>query len=454
MSKASRTFTLTKDGKAIPQLKTLLEEKTLRSILSNRKLMRTDKAVILASTQPKNTVDSHLACSFPSCIYEAYNHHLHLILRPDDIWLGIMTVFANYVTFHSEELKEFFQPCQVLAFSSTNDYKQKSLQDWMKVIEDLSDGMPIAQDVKHWMIPDFSTTTEQDRTIGRLCFLGGMQKFATYGIVGSCGIPQVTLEGTLDDWKSLRSKVSMLHEYGIKSGLQQLCWWNELLQEILAHFVDSYVGNPDHEFWQSCVHVGRICGSGIQGWILAFSPWEADRWRLCDINDIKITKHYGEFDKYKEFNVPSTTQIEVAVCGIKPGSTVVIYGGGIASSFDSNTQTIRPNFDFVVFDMPVTASFRETKPKKIHEAPIVPTIAELHVESGLPMTITTTQHEHSMYLCKDVYAMCYPCYAKNPKARQPRGLILYTCRRCNSYICPKCAIGQQATANPQAVTVN
>lgn len=39
---------------------------------------------------------------------EAYNRHRHLVLRPDDIWIAIVTQFSFYVNKHSEELRSFF----------------------------------------------------------------------------------------------------------------------------------------------------------------------------------------------------------------------------------------------------------------------------------------------------------------------------------------------------------
>ncbi|KAM0177292.1 hypothetical protein ACHAPC_008865 [Botrytis cinerea] len=39
---------------------------------------------------------------------EAYNQHRHLVLRPDDIWIAIVTQFSFYVNKHSEELRSFF----------------------------------------------------------------------------------------------------------------------------------------------------------------------------------------------------------------------------------------------------------------------------------------------------------------------------------------------------------
>lgn len=441
MSKASRTFTLTKDGKLVPHLSSAPPKKTLIEVLSSRRLVSEDKATILNSTQPENTVDSRLLCSFPSCIYEAYQHHLNLVLRPDDIWLGIMTVFANYLTFHTKELEQFFQPCDVTAISAVEDYERKSMSTWMELISNLMKHTPMAEESKDWIVPNFSTTTDQDRAVAKLCFLGGMQKFARYGFVGSCGLPQVTLEGTLDDWTELQLKTTMLHQYGEKTGLVELCWWNDILQGILLEFVNSYKGQVNNEFWQSCVHTDSLCGAGIQGWILAFSPWEAEQWRLNEVDIIKASGHYGDFTNYTEFNGPSTVQIEVNFCDKdKIPRTLIIYGGGIVSSFYPETRTIRPNFDLAIFEMPKAAA-PTWRHERMHKARsyMRPKLAELQAASGLAPAAKTTLDKHTVHLHQ--IFQCGKCRKVNKRQEDPRyndPFIGYHCPMCYVNLCSEC----------------
>lgn len=60
-------------------------------------------------------------------------------------------------------------------------------------------------DVRNWLEPNFSTTTLNDKTIGRVVLMSAMKKFFEYeGNLCVCGIPNVTLKGTLEDWKDIR----------------------------------------------------------------------------------------------------------------------------------------------------------------------------------------------------------------------------------------------------------
>lgn len=42
-----------------------------------------------------------------ACI-NAYNSHQNLVIRPDDIWIAILTQFSMYVNRHAEELRSYF----------------------------------------------------------------------------------------------------------------------------------------------------------------------------------------------------------------------------------------------------------------------------------------------------------------------------------------------------------
>lgn len=42
-----------------------------------------------------------------TCI-QAYNSHQNLVIRPDDIWMAILTQFSMYVNRHAEEMRSYF----------------------------------------------------------------------------------------------------------------------------------------------------------------------------------------------------------------------------------------------------------------------------------------------------------------------------------------------------------
>ena len=65
-----------------------------------------------------------------------------------------------------------------------------------------------------WVMPNFSTTTNKDRIVGSVLFMGAMQSYFAYKHALMCGIPTVTLLGEREDWEVLLSRVDKLRTFG------------------------------------------------------------------------------------------------------------------------------------------------------------------------------------------------------------------------------------------------
>jgi hypothetical protein len=48
------------------------------------------------------------ANGFVGTILDAYRMHNHVVLRPEDVWLGLLIQFSFYVNAHAEQLREHF----------------------------------------------------------------------------------------------------------------------------------------------------------------------------------------------------------------------------------------------------------------------------------------------------------------------------------------------------------
>ena len=149
----------------------------------------------------------------------AYNKHHDLVWRPDDVWQAILTQFSLYVTHNSEKLCDRFvdfegkRQLEIKAFGTlfTVDFGKLA----RKNIKDPS--------IADWLIPKFTTTTENDRIVASISMMATLQSYFVFKYCLSCGLPSITLLGTVDDWKLLRS----LLEFDTKDGLTKK--WLELL---------------------------------------------------------------------------------------------------------------------------------------------------------------------------------------------------------------------------------
>jgi len=83
------------------------------------------------------------------------------------------------------------------------------LNDWTTVFpefqQQISDSLHSG--VHDKLSTKFSTTNNLDLLIQSLSIMDGMQEYFSYTVITSCGIPRVTLEGSVEDWKLLHQKV-------------------------------------------------------------------------------------------------------------------------------------------------------------------------------------------------------------------------------------------------------
>lgn len=101
-------------------------------------------------------------------------------------------------------------------------------------------------------MPTFSTTTDQDKMVCGLLLMGTMKSYFEY-VVMECGIPEVTLMGTLEDWQQLRELADHLLDFDDVKAMRK---WHKLLVPVLDKFVESYERatndeKPDRKFWIS-----------------------------------------------------------------------------------------------------------------------------------------------------------------------------------------------------------
>ena len=151
---------------------------------------------------------------------------------------------------------------------------------------------------------------------------------------------------------TLREKINELGDQ-FATNQPQLGWWRDILLPIADKFIDSYNGNPDEAFWQSCAnHVSY--GSGpryVSGWAIAFSPFHEGNWRLKDPKDIIKSGDYGRVDD-DELQKSATVEVGLKVDDNGNEYDAYFYAGSIVNTYQVDTNIIRPSFDFAMFKVP------------------------------------------------------------------------------------------------------
>ncbi|TVY86198.1 Uncharacterized protein LAWI1_G008153 [Lachnellula willkommii] len=223
---------------------------------------------ILQSSFDNITAESnifHSSNGFVNGAVIAYSEHQHLEIRPEDVWLSILSQLNIYINAHAEELRDMFvahdgQKNLDIDESDIDIRGQGSGRtrfrvDWGKFSYKMT--QLIAENVKdpslrEWIIPSFTTTTELDRAVAAIMMMATMQKYFTYSCSILCGLPSVTLLGEKSDWEDLAKRAERLVTFG-----EEPKQWYTLLKPVLARFVTSF-DTPEAEetkdFWQKIAH--------------------------------------------------------------------------------------------------------------------------------------------------------------------------------------------------------
>ncbi|KAJ6619257.1 hypothetical protein B0H10DRAFT_2216952 [Mycena sp. CBHHK59/15] len=208
---------------------------------------------------------------FVDTIISAYNQHHALVLRPDDVWIAILTQFNFYVNANAELLRANFVAHEgkkelVVSTEAFGDFGKLARE-----MVDLIDKNIVDPTLRTWALPDFSTTTVNDTTVSSILLMATVKAYFEYVFCEiCCGIPRVTLEGTKSDWEKILERLEKLKEYGIET----IAWYH-LLVPVISRFVKAFDdpnGESNRTFWQNVAHYepGGSGPSYYSGWISAF----------------------------------------------------------------------------------------------------------------------------------------------------------------------------------------
>jgi len=214
-----------------------------------------------------------------ACI-RAYNDHHNLVLRPDDIWVAILTQLGVYINANAEELRSQFvahegqQDLHIeVELTPELDHGAMAFEMTKVMASSLKD-----PGLRQWGLPAFSTTEKSDQAVASVVFMGTMQKYFKYSWGTRCGIPTVTLLGEEDDWIEIAERCAS--RLGKGSFGPEAARWYQVLQPVLAGFLETF-RDPDgpaaRRFWQGVVDEHKPNGSGqtaYSGWITAFCYWD------------------------------------------------------------------------------------------------------------------------------------------------------------------------------------
>lgn len=248
---------------------------------------------LFQSSFPQSIIDIHPNSNgLVNTIVQAYNKHHALVLRPDDVWIGILTQFNFFVNANAETLRSHFvahKGKKELVVETSGSRYTVDFGDLAIQMTRLIEKNVVDPSLRDWILPDFSTTTLNDTTVSAIVMMATMKAYFTYVINIACGIPRVTLEGEKSDWEKILHRLEKLKEYG----LQTIAWYH-LLVPVISRFIKAFddpTSIENIEFWGQAAHY-TACGSGpdyISGWVSAFCVFSHEgKWLGADFKNVRL----------------------------------------------------------------------------------------------------------------------------------------------------------------------
>ncbi|KAG5809005.1 hypothetical protein H9Q74_011489 [Fusarium xylarioides] len=251
----------------------LLEETSPRDYHRCQRIIRT-------SFTPALLQENYISPSengFVWSAYHAYSQHHHLTIRPEDVWFSILTQISFFINANAEELRSFFvahEGKKELTVFEAGTLESANIGALAQQLAGLVSKNVKDPELGDWVMPSFSTTTDTDRVVASVLFMGAMQKYFSYGMCLTCGIPSVTLLGEISDWEAILTRLDRLDQLG-----KEPTEFAEMLKPILKHMIMSFEKPDDAKvtrFWNTIATRNPV-GSGtdyITGWITAFCFWD------------------------------------------------------------------------------------------------------------------------------------------------------------------------------------
>lgn len=130
----------------------------------------------LQHLSPDNTILGFKNCFLHAAI-NAYSAHHHLLIWPEDMWFSILTQLSFYIKVHAGDLRSFFvshrdrKKLELLPFGHKHTVNFGQIAQHMTSLMESHLNDPA---LPPWIMPDFTTTTEDDEVVTSIPMMGAM----------------------------------------------------------------------------------------------------------------------------------------------------------------------------------------------------------------------------------------------------------------------------------------
>ena len=216
----------------------------------------------------------------------AYNEHVPLAIKPDDIHVALQIVFSTYINNNAEALRQVFvdhQDKKELTAKMTNfDFNTFTDNIYSQMKENMKDG-----NLLNILNCTYSTTTPIISCVSKAIVMNTFQAYFSYACELMCGIPELVLLGTISDWDMLFNKYCALRDFCLTLEKCELRDWFQCMNILMTMFRDlrclqesgTVDAPPEYvNLWSRAItHVPYGSGGGTRlgGWIHVLVPYAA-----------------------------------------------------------------------------------------------------------------------------------------------------------------------------------
>ena len=265
--------------------------KIRKSIIDNK----TGEKVYLNANEPleilhytldtkEESIFNHKKSSLIQGLVLAYKNHYPITITPDMIWILVLQGFSRFMEKYENLVRERF-----VNFQGKKDLKIERLayspatatkEVWDGIIKEFVEkiGKHVGQECIDNLECNFSTTSQVAQITSQVAIMSAMKQYFNYKVLmAGCGISSITLEGSIQDWEKIKSKLEFLSTKALK-------WWTKHLIPIIDNIIATkkYYNSKGKlneeliQFWKGMI---KLKGRGdlydphlINGWIVKFIP--------------------------------------------------------------------------------------------------------------------------------------------------------------------------------------
>ena len=271
--------TISMEDFVAPILHEVLSEKDIKNIF--RHSISKPFVIEQSSTQAARVLRSSSTNSFLEAVHYAFAKHKRLVLTPDAVFLPLLQAAAQYVLKHSEDLRHVFvshSGKEKIEVRRDNFVLGYNNNDWLGTLPDFEAALreKVKGDAANLAMDSFSTTTPEVHFTYVATMMCAMSNYFQYEVSTLCGIPEISIEGSLEDWQQLRTRFLRIAETFMQKTTDGCSW----VRGVLC-FLDEFIsvksgGAPNSNFWRDFYKFEGSRGSGsdhITGNVCILFPW-------------------------------------------------------------------------------------------------------------------------------------------------------------------------------------